>query len=121
MAPRATSNREAGLKAEVPFDITYKVEWRSDLDFVRCTGLIHSLSFSQSYLFTVTQRQTVESLLRGRHHQTKKVNVAGHINTKDMAEYLKTEFMKMSPNKTEQDADAITEVWMKLCSQEGFR
>lgn len=39
----ATSNGRAGLKAEVLFDITYKVEWRSDLDFVRCVKQIYNL------------------------------------------------------------------------------
>lgn len=58
MAVWATSNREASLKAEVLFDITCKVEWRSDLDFVRCVKQIYNLSSNvsrgkcQSHLFT---------------------------------------------------------------------
>lgn len=43
MAMWATSNRKVSLKAEVLFDITYKVERRSDLDFVRCVKQIYNL------------------------------------------------------------------------------
>lgn len=70
MAVWATSNREASLKAEVLFDITYKVEWRSDLDFVRCVKQIYSLSFNvncrecESYLFTEWQK--VKCFSRGQ-------------------------------------------------------
>lgn len=39
----ATSNGgKTALKVEVPFDITYKVERRSDLDFVRCVRQIYN-------------------------------------------------------------------------------
>lgn len=63
MAVWATSNREAGRKAEVLFDITYKVEWRSDLDFVRSVREIYNLPLDehcrecQGYLFTVTDNR----------------------------------------------------------------
>lgn len=72
MAVWATSDGETALKVEVPFDITYKVEWRSDLDFVRCVRQIynHGLDVScrecHGYLLTVTDWQREKWFLRGQ-------------------------------------------------------
>ena len=69
MAVWATSNRKVSLKAEVLFDITYKVERRSDLDFVRCVKQIYNLVLDvncrecRGYLWTVTDWQKVKQFL----------------------------------------------------------
>lgn len=72
MAAWATSNRKRALRVEVPLDITYKVERRSDLDFVRCVRQIyyHRLDVScrecHGYLLTVTDWQRGKWFLRGQ-------------------------------------------------------
>lgn len=71
MAVWATSNREASLNAEVLFDMTYKVGWRSDLDSVRCVKQTYSLVLDvncgecQGYLLTMTEWQKVKCSARG--------------------------------------------------------
>lgn len=75
MAVWATSNGETALKVEVPFDISYKVEWRSDLDFVRCVREIynHGLDVScrecHGYLLTVTDWQGGKWFLRSQQNR----------------------------------------------------
>lgn len=71
MAVWATSNREGSLNAEVLFDMTYKVEWRSDLDSVRCVKQTYNLVLDvnraecQGYLLTMTEWQKVKCSARG--------------------------------------------------------